>query len=898
MSQYSEDIDWQKFKDPPKSARPMVRWWWPGLDVEEEELVREVRELDEAGFLGAEIQVFMIGSPWKLEKKDKARAAKCHRFMQPYYYEMVKAVLDEASKRDMIMDVTIGSAWPAGSTQVTKEDSLRVVLVGEKVIKGPKVYGGRLPKFKKPFIYKVLRLSKWILGYSLAEYWKEEMKLLALIAAKPIKKKAKVRYLRIKTRLIDEESIIDLTDKVNGEGIIEWDVPEGKWQIFAFFEGPSGVRPLLDCRSDPDKLALVLDHLSSKAITNHLDLHLGEGKKYWGTHYGKTLRAFFTDSLELSSEWLWTEKMFSTFKEKRGYDLKPYLPVCFVPNRDNKYAQALLSGEKPVIDLKDDIGERIRYDYEKTISDLFSEEFVQTMMNWAEKNNIMSRIQGYGIRADTLKVYSHAHIPETEQLYAGGVIDFLKFAGSASILYNRPLVTAESIVWNQRDYMTTPLKMKVAADRLFVSGINQMIYHGFPSQNSLFPYPGFCGFSTPYHPKITNFSSNFSRKNSFWEFFPIVNKYITRCQYVLRRGQTVSNIALYYPLFNYADSVLKREELVGGYLDKNDARMEKRQIEGYVKKKKKWNSEDKWTSDFHELTDELHSNGYYYTHINEETILKATVNDGKLSLGHAEFKGLIFPNVEAISLELAEKLESLAESNLKVIFLKNLPLKQIGFLNYKENDKKIETIISELIKKLNVHFIEKADSLSRDLTSENTLSIDPDVIYEEPQPSIYYIHKKTNTSDYYFFRNSINQPKKVIIRFRYPKKVPFILDPWTGDISQAVNYQFDEPYVKMDLYFDAYGSYIIEFKQAEEEGHLDMAPPRTKRVEGREIYLVKEETLEPINLNKWLFNCSLRDYQGNLTPFELEMVELKDWREIKDLKYCSAKANYTTMVKI
>ena len=61
--------------------------------------------------------------------------------------------------------------------------------------------------------------------------------------------------------------------------------------------------------------------------------------------------------------------------------------------------------------------------------------------------------------------------------------DFLKLAGSAGLLFEKPIVTAESIVWNQRDYMTTPLKWKVAADRLFVSGINQMIYHGFPYQN-------------------------------------------------------------------------------------------------------------------------------------------------------------------------------------------------------------------------------------------------------------------------------------------------------------------------------------------------------------------------------------------------------------------------------
>jgi hypothetical protein len=44
------------FENPPKEVRPMVRWWWPGGDVTADELRREVRVLDEAGFAGAEIQ--------------------------------------------------------------------------------------------------------------------------------------------------------------------------------------------------------------------------------------------------------------------------------------------------------------------------------------------------------------------------------------------------------------------------------------------------------------------------------------------------------------------------------------------------------------------------------------------------------------------------------------------------------------------------------------------------------------------------------------------------------------------------------------------------------------------------------------------------------------------------
>lgn len=49
------DINWEEFKNPLISARPMVRFWWTGLDVEKDELLKEIQELDKAGFLGAEI---------------------------------------------------------------------------------------------------------------------------------------------------------------------------------------------------------------------------------------------------------------------------------------------------------------------------------------------------------------------------------------------------------------------------------------------------------------------------------------------------------------------------------------------------------------------------------------------------------------------------------------------------------------------------------------------------------------------------------------------------------------------------------------------------------------------------------------------------------------------------
>ena len=902
MSFDLKDINWAEFKNPPKSARPMVRWWWTGLDVEKEELIREIHDLDEAGFYGAEIQVFMIGSPLDLKIRDKERAKRSHRFMQPYYYEMIKTVLDEASKRGMIIDLTISSSWPTGGTHISQQDSMKLLMVGQHIINGPLAYSDKVPGYIRP--------PKQ--GLAVIEEFKEGIKLEAVVAFKTIGKPREIKFKKFETTYIDKESIIDLTDKVDNNNILKWNFSEGVWQILSFYSSPSGVNPLADSRSNFEKSSLVLDHLSSKSIKKHMDLHLGEGKKYFENHFGTTLRAFFTDSLELASSWLWTEEFLDQFKKRRGYNLKPFLPICFVPNRDNKYLQARYGGATPMFDFKGDIGEKIRYDYELTISDLFSEEFVKAMTVWAEKNKLKNRIQAYGIRADTLKTYGIAHIPETEQLYAGGIIDFLKFAGSAAIIYEKSLVTAESIVWNQRDYMTTPLKWKIAADRLFISGINQMIYHGFPYQNKLFPYPGFCGFSTPYLPYVMNFSSNFSRKNPFWEFFPLINEYVTRCQFILQHGKVISNIAIYYPLFNYCDSVLKKEELIGGYLDENDAPLAIGAIDAHLKEKDKLDDNEKWTVAHLKITDNLLSNGFYYSHVNEESVLNSKIEENKIKIGVAEFEVLILLNIEKISLEMAKKLKLIANSEIPIIFINLLPKKQLGFLNYEKNDKEIEYIMKNLLETKKIYLNKENENISQFI--KNKLNINPGVFYDEDQPTIHYIHKKTENSDMYLFRHSKNYPKRIFIRFYHPDKIPFILNPWNGDIFQAGQYNRANNYIDMNLEFESYGSIILEFKKGQEKVHVVESSLNFKRINGKLESLIvkpgdyffklsngkeknidiKQENLTKILISSWILKTNVRDHLGNLKPIEIILDELNDWRNILELKFCSSKGIYTS----
>src|ERR1035441_3739683 len=64
----------QQFQNPAKEYRPMVRWWWPGGDVTDAELRREIDLLD--GRIGLECAA-RLGAPLGL--RALARTRRCLR---------------------------------------------------------------------------------------------------------------------------------------------------------------------------------------------------------------------------------------------------------------------------------------------------------------------------------------------------------------------------------------------------------------------------------------------------------------------------------------------------------------------------------------------------------------------------------------------------------------------------------------------------------------------------------------------------------------------------------------------------------------------------------------------------------------------------------------------------
>ena len=99
--------------------------------------------------------------------------------------------------------------------------------------------------------------------------------------------------------------------------------------------------------------------------------------------------------------------------------------------------------------------------------------------DWCRENGYITRNEAHGAPSNWLDFYALADIPETE-MFAKGDRDILvsKFASSAAHAKGTKLVSAESCTWIDEHFCERPAEIKAFLDRLFLSGVNHVFYHG------------------------------------------------------------------------------------------------------------------------------------------------------------------------------------------------------------------------------------------------------------------------------------------------------------------------------------------------------------------------------------------------------------------------------------
>ena len=323
------------------------------------------------------------------------------------------------------------------------------------------------------------------------------------------------------------DEIIDLTDNVQ-DGVLTWDVPEGNWKVLRMGYSLTGHR---NGPAPAEATGLEVDKLDPDALTRYFHHYLDMYKEATGGLIGERgISYLLTDSYEAGCQ-NWTPAMIAAFRERRGYDLVPWLPVLT--------GEIVGSVEK---------SEAFLWDWNVTIADLYAEAY----------NHIDDILKEYGMKgryseshecgrayvADGMDIKRHSAVPMAACWIDAGsptmAATDIRESASVAHIYGQNLVAAESLTAHGTDvnaYKYSPGSLKGTADWEMANGLNRFVIHESAHQplDSVFPGLG-----------LGPYGQWFNRHETWAGEARVWMDYLARSSYMLQQGSAVADILIYY----------------------------------------------------------------------------------------------------------------------------------------------------------------------------------------------------------------------------------------------------------------------------------------------------------------------------------------------------------------
>ena len=675
-------LDMAQFIRPPLRFGPWTRWWWPGNLVTTDELQREMRLFAGVGIAGVEIQPFAISV--SETDRDSVRWQQAG-WDSPEFYEHLASVMMEARELDMGVDLNNGSGWPTGGPQVALEDGLRQLLHSERIVRGPSRAEFELSAPAMPAATFGAGALGMLGDIPMQTFVPDARKLVAVVAGRVTNNERSWQPWDFLDQVtLAPESVRVITDAVS-DNRLAWDVPPGEWAITTLWQLPGG--ELIAGGYAHPQPGYVVDHLDARRMRANQDYLFREATGL-SSYFGNPLRAFFNDSLEFRQERHWARGQLDEFENRAGYDPRPWLAALPEPGKDQMLFHAVNIRTAPEYNLGDQ-GTRFLEDWDKVISDLFRERYFETLKDWGTQRGLAHRLQAYGGPSDIIRAAGESDIPETEQLYAGGSEMFMKAVSSGAHIANKPLVSAESFIFLGRAFMTTPVKIKALADKAFSAGVTQLIYHGTAYRiegSAARGYPAVDGW---YPWQLGLLSTDYSENWSYWEHAAQINRYIARCQYLLRKGEPDTDVLVLYPGLGFPQGYSNpAEPFDQGRFEGEEALTTDTADPALGRGTKRMRSI--WRE-----TRSLEQQGLSWEWVNEHALSTATFSNGKIRAGSLRADNLMLHDVDAMSPGVAEHIATLKKAGLPVRVSGIVPHRQRGLLNRDEGDARVQRVFND-----------------------------------------------------------------------------------------------------------------------------------------------------------------------------------------------------------
>lgn len=330
-----------------------------------------------------------------------------------------------------------------------------------------------------------------------------------------------------KSTWIDPARLVDLTDKLDAAGHLHWKAPAGNWTILRWGHVCTGTR---NGPAPPEGTGWECNKLSTIGADHHFPGYIGRIASPGGPGGGGLLKGMLMDSWECGTQ-TWTPEMEQEFVRLRGYAVRPWLPAL---------AGYIVGSPEST--------QRFLRDWRATLNDLLVTNFYGRMASQAHAKGLKVSYEtsvGDVITGDILEYYKYADVPMAEfwQPHMDNFVGSFNFKPvkpcvSAARMYGKRRVAAEAFTSLNLNWAEHPGMLKDVANMHLAAGITHLVFHTFthyPRPDALPPGTSLGGgIGTP-----------FDRGQTWWKHMPEFTGYLSRCGYLLERGNPVSDVLWY-----------------------------------------------------------------------------------------------------------------------------------------------------------------------------------------------------------------------------------------------------------------------------------------------------------------------------------------------------------------
>ena len=619
-----------------------------------------------------------------------------------------------------------------------------------------------------------------------------------------------------------------------------------------------------------------LDYLNNNFLGNGV---LGQLQ---GTLFGH-------DSLEVQTEMFWTSDLPTQFLARRGYSVIPYLPALHSP-RETSFNPLNPFWGVPIpprdFDFNGDVGSRVRYDYERTLSDLYVERYLGTYTSWLHGHGMRSRAQvAYNYYALNMTRAGRAvDVPENESFDSGWgvpfdktlpaygtdrwrhVMDSYRLTGSGAHLGLGKRATLE-FGDDFAAYAKQPVNYGQQLNEALAGGVTMGLLTSFSGVSTSWPVPS--GLA------VIGLGDSWTTAWPQWQNWPFLADYFARSTMVLEYGKPSVDVVIYH---------------------------------------------DKGLATVHEpdtpifSSSKLESAGYTYEFIDPVALVSpdAGAVRGRLFGNGPSYRALVIDQESSLPSDAAQAILAYARNGLRVVVIGDPPSRTTGLKDADVQDAIVVKSMNKLLNLPNVKQVASEDDVAGALLR---LLVLPSVTFGNSP--LLTVHRQSANADLWWVFNPTDCDISTTGVFG-ATGTPHQLDLWNGTTANLAQWSALLGATAIPLEVPAHATTAIFFDRKEkgpvhviwtnaEEALYDSSGLVLRDTNGgQKSALLSNGKLETVMLGSLPSSLGIDAWHLRVNEFspsgytthDLDLAALADWRSIPEIADAVGSAVYSATVDV